>query len=65
MTLSAAEIYCERIRCLLNVNADNLSVHGDRLRGIVLQVTAPFPSPLSYYLRLLHWDSHSIAVGAV
>ena len=44
VALSAAEIYCERIRCLLDVSADNLSVHGDGHRGIVLQVT---PAPLS------------------
>ena len=40
VSLSAAEIYCERIRCLLDVSCDNLTVSGDRLRGIVLQVAA-------------------------
>lgn len=43
MTVSVIEIYCERIRDLLDPGNDNLQVQQERLRGITVAHTTEVP----------------------
>ena len=63
VTLSVIEIYCERIRDLLDPGNDNLQVQQERVRGITVAHTTEVP--VSSEAELAKVMQHGLANRAV
>ena len=65
VTVSVIEIYCERIRDLLQPGSDNLQVQQERLRGItVAQATEVPVSSEAELVQIMHRGIRNRAVAS-